>query len=42
MTSKKHDTDELIYKTQIDPQTQKKQFKVTKGERGWERDKLGI
>ena len=33
-------TDELIYKTEIDPQTQKTNLWLPKGERG--RDKLGF
>ena len=39
MESKKNDTNELIYKTEIDPQTENK-LMVTKGEGGG--DKLGV
>ena len=40
MESKKNDTNELTYKTEVDPQTENK-LMVTKGERG-RRDKLGV
>ena len=40
MESKKKDTDELIYKIEIDSQTENKHI-VTKGERRG-RDKVGI
>ena len=42
MWNLKYDTKELIYKTETDYQTQTKKFMVTKGEREWERDKLGV
>lgn len=35
------DTNELIYKIDTDPQTEQTNM-VTKGKKGWERDKLGI
>ena len=38
---KKNDTDELIYKTEIDPQTQKTNLWLPKG-KGEGRDKLGV
>ena len=37
----KNDTNELIYKTEIDSQTQKTNLWLPKGESG-ERDKLGV
>ena len=39
MESKKNDTNELIYKTEIDSQTEN-ELMVTKGGRGW--NKLGV
>ena len=41
MESKKIDTNELIYKTEIDSDTEKK-LMVTKGETWVGRDKLGV
>ena len=41
MQNLKYDTNELIYKTETDSQTQKTNL-VTKGERGWGKDKLGV
>ena len=41
MQNVKNDTNELIYKTEIDSQTQKTNFWLPKG-KGWERDKLGV
>ena len=38
---KNNDTNELIYKTEIDTDIENK-LMVTKGERGGERDKLGV
>ena len=38
---KKNDTNEFIYKTETDSQTENK-FMVSKGERQWGRDKLGV
>ena len=37
----KYDTNELIYETETDSQTENK-LMVMKGERGWGRDKLGV
>ena len=37
----KYDTNELIYKTETDSQTQKKNLWLPKG-KGWERNKLGV
>ena len=39
--TKKNDTNEFIYKTETDSQTENK-FMVSKGERQWVRDKLGV
>ena len=41
MWNLKYDTDELIYETETDSQTQKK-LMVIKGAKGWGRDKLGV
>ena len=41
MWNLKYDTNELIYKTETDWQTQKTPM-VTKGERGWGMDRLGV
>ena len=37
----KNDTNELVYKAEVDPQTENK-LTVTKGERWLGRDKLGV
>ena len=42
MSNVKYDTNELIYKTEINSKAWKKKFTVTKSERGWGRDKFGI
>ena len=41
MWNLKYGTNELIYKTEIDSAIENK-LMVTKGERGWGRDKLGV
>ena len=41
MWNLKYDTNELIYKTERLADIENK-FMVTKGERGWGRDKLGL
>ena len=36
----KKDTNELVYKTETDPQTQKANLRLSKGK--WRRDQLGV
>ena len=42
MWNLKNDTSELIYKTETDPQSEKTNLWLPKGEGGGGRDKLGI
>ena len=41
MWNLKYNAHELIYKTETDTDIENK-FRITKGERGWRRDKLGV
>ena len=42
MWNLKYDTNELIYETETDSKDIENKLMVTKGERGWGRDKVGV